>query len=71
MSTMRFKNINDNKLTFVKFSFDGDLELALEFSDGNDDVLVISSGEMVMLANYYKHIKHNDIQCDFINPDGT
>lgn len=32
--------------------------------------LLISSDEFVMLINYYNYIKDNDIQQDFINPDG-
>jgi len=31
----------------------------------------ISAGDMVMLLNYYRYIKNNNIQCDFINPKGT
>ena len=30
----------------------------------------ISNGDFVMLLNLYKHIKDNDIQNDFINPNG-
>ncbi len=29
----------------------------------------ISNSDMVMLINLYKHIKENDIQNDFINPN--
>lgn len=31
----------------------------------------ISAGDMVMLINYYRHIIDNDIQNDFINPNGA
>lgn len=31
----------------------------------------ISEGDFVMLMNYYRYIKDNDIQCDFINPYGV
>jgi hypothetical protein len=31
----------------------------------------ISEGDFVMLLNYYQYIKSNNIQCDFINPNGT
>ena len=31
----------------------------------------ISAGDMVMLLNYYRYIKTNDIPCDFINPNGS
>ena len=30
----------------------------------------ISPGDAVMLYNLYRHIKDNDIQNDFINPEG-
>lgn len=30
----------------------------------------ISASDMVMLINYYRYIKDNNIQCDFINPNG-
>lgn len=30
----------------------------------------IPAGDMVMLINYYRYIKDNDIQCAFINPNG-
>ena len=30
----------------------------------------ISAGDMVMLINFYRYIKDNDIQNDFINPYG-
>lgn len=30
----------------------------------------IPSGDMVMLVNFYRYIKDNDIQNDFINPSG-
>lgn len=31
----------------------------------------ISAGDMVMLINYYRYIIDNDIQNDFINPNGA
>lgn len=35
-----------------------------------DYVEVITPGDAVMLFNLYRHIKENDIQNDFINPNG-
>lgn len=32
--------------------------------------LIIDPGEMVMLINYFRYVKENDIQNDFINPNG-
>lgn len=31
---------------------------------------IVSAGDFVMLLNYYKYIKDNDIQNDFINYHG-
>lgn len=39
-------------------------------SSNCNEVSYIYSGDMIMLLNYYRYIKDNDIQCDFINPDG-
>lgn len=36
-----------------------------------DGTLSIPEGDFVMLINYYRYIKNNDIQCDFINYHGT
>jgi len=35
-----------------------------------DDNFNISEGDFVMLINYYRYIKDNNIKCDFINPYG-
>ncbi len=40
-----------------------------DYSETRDD-LKIPPGNMVMLMNYYKFVKENDIQNDFINPNG-
>lgn len=40
-----------------------------DFSDNTNDI-EISAGDMVMLINLYRYIKDNDIQNDFINPNG-
>lgn len=40
-----------------------------DFSDTRNDI-EIPAGDMVMLINLYRHIKGNDIQNDFINPNG-
>lgn len=40
-----------------------------DYSDATND-LEISNGDMVMLINLYRYIKENDIQNDFINPNG-
>lgn len=63
-----------------KISFDVNNGRVIELTQGshNADIIVsttdydytISSGDFVMLLNYYKFVKNNDIQCDFINYDG-
>ncbi|RXZ78161.1 hypothetical protein EBB07_29340 [Paenibacillaceae bacterium] len=35
-----------------------------------DETTAIPEGDMVMLVNYYRYMKENDVQCDFINPNG-
>lgn len=40
-----------------------------DFSDTKNDI-EIPAGDMVMLINFYRYIKENDIQNDFINPGG-
>lgn len=40
------------------------------FSNKDNDI-IINSSDMVMLINYYRYIKDNNIKCDFINPNGT
>ena len=30
----------------------------------------ITQGDFVMLLNYYRYVKDNNIKCDFINPYG-
>ena len=38
--------------------------------DGSENDLNIKPGDFVMLLNYYRYVKENNIQCDFINPYG-
>ena len=58
--------------------------LSFEQEEHDSDVLVhrsqcgvivygntIPAGDMVMLYNFYRYIKDNDIKNDFINPNGT
>lgn len=60
-----------------KISFDvnngGILSLEQENHDGAvllSDGTKISAGDFVMLINYYRHVKNNDIQNNFINYHG-
>ena len=44
----------------------GNIEVNID--DNNIDSITPSN--MVMLINYYKHIKDNNLKCNFINPNG-
>ena len=39
-------------------------------TDGGHDPVLIPPGDVIMLLNYYRYMKDNDYQCDFINPHG-
>lgn len=63
----------------IMFNVNNGGTLALQQSDtdkpvkvfsSNDESFEIDPGEFVMLLNYYRHIKRNNLHCDFINPDG-
>ena len=52
---------NKEKLIVLKtINSNGEIERA----DG------ITQGDFVMLLNYYRYIKDDNIKCDFINPHG-
>ena len=36
----------------------------------DENACTIEPGEMVMLMNYYRYVKRNNLHCDFINPNG-
>lgn len=57
------QNEPDGKVTVHTF-YDGK-----DFSDKKNDI-EIPNGDMVMLINLYQYVKRNDIQNDFINPNG-
>lgn len=63
--------VNNNRtMTFSQIEQYGDIYCQVGKNDNIDTETIISAGNMVMLVNYYKHIKDNNIQCDFINPNG-
>lgn len=64
-------NVNNNR-TIELNQFDDDCKVYVgKYVNGcNEEVYTIPAGDFVMLLNYYKHIKNNDIQCDFVNPSG-
>ena len=58
---------NGGTLTLVQVDDDGPVTLS---SSNDPEVRHISAGDMVMLMNWYRYVKDNDIQDDFINPGG-
>lgn len=70
-------NINNGRtMELIQRKHDGSVLIVTFDNKGNDecnipnDEAFISAGDMVMLINFYRYIKRNDIQHDFINPDG-
>ncbi len=54
----------DGKITVIALEADGKCDTKSGYPYD------ISAGDMVMLLNYYRYVKDNDIQCSFLNPDG-
>jgi hypothetical protein len=52
----------------MQIDYDKEREIIRVITDGRVDG--ISEGDFVMLMNYYRCVKDNNIQCDFINPHG-
>lgn len=64
--------VNNNRImTFSQVEQYGDIYCQVGKSDDIDTEIKISAGDMVMLVNYYRYIKDNNIQCDFVNPRGS
>ena len=66
MGKISFNTNNGATLDVIQYQKDGIVYVKSE----NSKNIEISAGDMVMLLNYYRYIKENDIQCDFINPYG-
>ena len=63
--------INNNRKMFIVQSENKIQVKTVEIAtDKVESQITIPEGDMVMLINYYKYIKDNDVQCDFVNPDG-
>ena len=70
-NTLSFKVNNNGLLNLVQNELDGTVHVnRLDKEDGYKNRCHISSGDMVMLINLYMYVKENDIQNDFINPNG-
>lgn len=67
---------NGEKMELIQREHDGSCLIVIKDEKGKDKCLLsdkeafIPNGDMVMLLNYYVWVKGNDIQNDFINPDG-
>ncbi len=76
VNTISFDVNNGGKMKLIQRRHDGTCLISTEDSKGfptgnlTDDMAYISNGDMVMLLNYWIYVKENDIQNDFINPNG-
>ena len=77
-NTLSFKTNNNGIMNMIQHEIDGKVTVERRenktiFFPGEkytEQITTIPAGDMVMLVNLYKHIKENDIQNDFINPNG-
>jgi len=62
-------NVNNGGTLFIdQTSADGDTILSRYDGERMTYEYTIPAGDMVMLLNFYRYVKDNDIQNDFINP---
>lgn len=74
MHELIFFTNNNGTMEITQKELDGEIKVHTyhdyaDFSDTTNDIIIPSS-DMVMLINLYRYIKENDIQNDFINPNG-
>lgn len=62
---------NGRTMELTQDTTDSKINVVTVNSDTKDNEYDISSGDMVMLLNYYRYVKINNVQCDFINPNGN
>ena len=71
MNKISFNINNDGAVEIKQSKHDNDVIVDVIDSNGAVyDNYTINNGDFIMLLNYYKWIKDNDIQCDFINYNG-
>lgn len=75
MNTITFNVNNGKKLRMIQKKDDGNVIITTRennplYFTADDSFDFISAGDMVMMLNYYRYIKSNDIRHDFINPNG-
>lgn len=63
MEKISFNVNNGEKLEICQAKHDGSISV----NTGEGDKYNISAGDFVMLLNFYKYVKDNNIQNDFIN----
>ena len=61
--------VNNNRKLILIQSAEG-IEIVTTSKDGIESKREIPEGDMVMLLNYYRYVKDNDIKCEFVNTDG-
>ena len=66
MEKISFNVNNGEKLEICQARHDGNISV----NTGEGDKYNISAGDFVMLLNFYKYVKDNDLQNDFINYHG-
>ena len=67
---MLFHTNNQGFLNVEQITTDADVKVRTGTNNIVEHIEEISAGDFVMLINWYKYIKGNDIQNDFINPYG-
>ena len=67
---MLFHTNNYGFLNVEQTTIDSDVKVRTGTNNIVEHIEEISAGDFVMLINWYKYIKDNDIQNDFINPYG-
>lgn len=68
---IEFNVNNGDKLLWTQETPDGDVTVTRVDAKGYIEAeYFIPAGDMVMLLNLHQYVKINDIQNDFINPNG-
>ena len=68
---LTFQTNNGEMLVFFQKEDDANVEVFYWNEEGNtEDATPISAPDFVMLYNFYRFVKENDIYNDFINPNG-
>ena len=67
---MLFHTNNHGFMDVDQFRTDEPVKVKTGTNNKVEHIEEISAGDFVMLINWYRYIKDNDIQNDFINPHG-